>query len=120
MYGTCLVELSSRLDEDLRKVRDTYNKLKKEYDQVKEKLKFFEKVGVLFMGHAAVDSLYNLATLWTNQSELIGGVAGIFLCMIEYFMCVMQESSLDWSEVEEALVLVREKKSKGLESTPNG
>ena len=45
MFGCLLfVDLSSGLDADLRKLRDTYNKLKKEYDQVKEKLKFFEKV----------------------------------------------------------------------------
>ena len=30
----------------------------------------------------------------------------------------MQESSLDWGEVEEALVMVRERKSQGLDSTP--
>ena len=39
--------MSSRLDEELRKVRDTYNKLKKEYDQVREKLKFFEKASLI-------------------------------------------------------------------------
>lgn len=39
-----LADLSSGLDADLRKLRDTYNKLKKEYDQTKEKLKFYEKV----------------------------------------------------------------------------
>ncbi len=38
------LELSSGLDRELRKMRETYNKLKKEYDQAKEKLKFFEKV----------------------------------------------------------------------------
>lgn len=32
------------MDVELRTARETYNKLKKEYDQVKEKLKFFEKV----------------------------------------------------------------------------
>lgn len=30
----------------------------------------------------------------------------------------MQESSLDWSEVEEALAVVRERKTKGLVSSP--
>lgn len=40
----CL-DLSRGLDEDLRKMRESYNKLRKEYDQARQKLKFFEKVG---------------------------------------------------------------------------
>jgi hypothetical protein len=40
----CCVELSRGLDEELRKLRETYNKIKREFDQAKEKLKFFEKV----------------------------------------------------------------------------
>ena len=39
-----LSDLSNSLDSELRKLRETYNKLKKEYDHAKEKLKFFEKV----------------------------------------------------------------------------
>ncbi len=34
-------------------------------------------------------------------------------------MRIVQESSLDWGEVEEALVVVRERKSQGLDSTHN-
>lgn len=40
----CLVELSSRLDAELRNTRDSYSKLKVEYEAAREKLKFFEKV----------------------------------------------------------------------------
>ena len=40
----CDAELSTTLDTELQDVRKTYNKLKKEYDQLQEKMKFFEKV----------------------------------------------------------------------------
>lgn len=43
----CDAELSSTLDKELHDVRKTYNKLKKEYDQIQEKMKFFEKVRTL-------------------------------------------------------------------------
>ena len=38
------LELSGKLDLELRSVRDTYQKLKTEYESATEKLKFFEKV----------------------------------------------------------------------------
>ena len=40
----CAADLSNSLDSELRRLRETYSKLKKEYDHAKEKLKFFEKV----------------------------------------------------------------------------
>ena len=93
-----VLELSRRLDEELRQLRDTYNRLKIEYDQIKERLKFFDKV-CAYVG-----------------CELLNYRGMNFKFCVHMYI---QESSLDWTELEEALAAVRGGKTKALDSAPN-
>ncbi len=40
----CDVEVSRELDEELRKTRDLYHKLREEFNTIQDRLKFFDKV----------------------------------------------------------------------------
>ena len=81
---------------ELSELRVTYYQLKEEHQQLQDKMKFYDKVCVL-------------------QTMLFINLA----CSISLSLSLpnpppsLQESSLDWGEVEEALAIIREKKEKG-------
>ena len=104
------LELSEKLDGELRELRASHCQLQEEHQQLQGKMKFFSKVCAPV---CHLSPCLFVCVCWLSICLSVG----LPVCLLFYLSVASstQESSVDWGEVEEALLLVKEGRGKGRE-----